>query len=133
MVRADRDVLRVRAPEADDDGSFGIDRGVELVQHARDMLASAACAAFDPRRAYHLKKVQRAEDYMRHVRLGQTEHGSFVVTLLAPMPPAGRYLHRHHFGRILMKNLTSDRSRVFSHNHFIQRMMQSWKAIAAMV
>ncbi|MGO9847217.1 MAG: hypothetical protein ACLPKT_11600 [Methylocella sp.] len=88
LVRADRDVVRVRAPEADDDGSIGIDPGVELVQHARDMLASAACAAFDPRRAYHLKKVQRAEDYMRHVRLGQTEHGSFVVTLLAPMPPA---------------------------------------------
>jgi hypothetical protein len=87
LVRADRDVIRVRAPEADSDGSIGVDPGVELVQHARDMLASAACAAFDPRPAYHLGKVQKAEDYMRRVRLGQTEHGSFVVTLLAPMPP----------------------------------------------
>ena len=24
---------------------------------------------------------------MSHVKLGQTEHGSFVVTLLAPVPP----------------------------------------------
>jgi hypothetical protein len=87
LVRADRDVIRVRAPEADSDGSIAIDPGVELVQHARDMLASAACAAFDPRPAYHLGKVQQAEVYMRRVRLGQTEHGSFVITLLAPMPP----------------------------------------------
>jgi hypothetical protein len=87
LIRADRDVVRIRAPEADDGGSIGIDSGVEIVQHARDLLASAACAAFDPRRAYHLGKIQQAEDYMRRVRLGQTEHGSFVITLLAPIPP----------------------------------------------
>jgi len=78
----------VRASDAADDGSIGIDPGVEIVQHARNLLASAACAALDPRRAYHLGKFQQAEDYMRRVRLGQTEHGSFVVTLLAPIPPA---------------------------------------------
>lgn len=88
LVRADRDVIRVRAPEADDDGSIGIDPGVELVQHARDLVASAACAAVEPRSSYHLGKVQKAEDFMRRVRLGQTEQGSFVVTLLAPIPPS---------------------------------------------
>jgi hypothetical protein len=88
LTRADRDVVRVRAPQTDDDGSIEIEYGVELVQQARDMLASAACAAHEPRRAYHLGKVQEAAEYMRRVRLGQTEHGSFVVTLLAPMPPA---------------------------------------------
>ncbi|MGW1420545.1 hypothetical protein ACWAT4_10555 [Bradyrhizobium manausense] len=88
IVRADRDVVRIRAPEADDDGSINVDSGAEIVQHSRDLLASAACAAFDPRRAYHLGKVQQAQEYMRRVRLGQTEHGSFVITLLAPMPPS---------------------------------------------
>jgi hypothetical protein len=87
LVRADRDVIRVRAPQSDEDGTIAIDPGVELVQHARDLLASAACAAFDPRPAYHLGKVQQAESYMRRVKLGQTEQGSFVITLLAPMPP----------------------------------------------
>jgi hypothetical protein len=87
LTRADRDVFRVRAPEANDDGSIGIEPGVEIVQHARDVLASAACAAFETRRAYYLGKVQQAADYMRRVRLGQTEHGSFIVTLLAPIPP----------------------------------------------
>jgi hypothetical protein len=88
LSQADRDVVRVRASEADRDGSIGVEQGLELVHHARDILASAACAAKEPRRAYHLGKIQQTEEYMRRVRLGQTEHGSYVVTLLAPVPPA---------------------------------------------
>jgi len=88
LAGADRDVIRVRAPEADDDGSVSIDVGVELVLQARDMLLAAACAAKDPRAAYHAGKVKDAGSYMDRVRLGQTEQGSFIVTLLAPVPPA---------------------------------------------
>lgn len=88
LVGADRDVIRVRAPLADDDGSVSIDAGVELVSQARDMLLAAACAAKDPRAAYRAGKVKDAASYMDRVRLGQTEHGSFIVTLLAPVPPA---------------------------------------------
>lgn len=88
LTGADRDVIRVRAPEADDDGSVSIDAGVELVLQARDMLQAAACAAKDPRAAYRAGKVKDAASYMDRVRLGQTEQGSFVVTLLAPVPPA---------------------------------------------
>jgi len=87
LTHADRDVVRVRATESYDDGSIKIDPGVNLIGNARDMLASAACAATDPRRAYYIGKMQRASDYIERVRLGQTEIGSFVVTLLAPVPP----------------------------------------------
>lgn len=87
LVGADRDVIRVRAPLADDDGSVSIDAGVELVSQARDMLLAAACAAKDPRAAYRAGKVKDAASYMDRVRLGQTEQGSFIVTLLAPVPP----------------------------------------------
>ena len=88
MVLADRDVIRVRSPEAGDDGSVEVQQGVELFQQARDLIASAACAATETRAAYHLGKVQKATDYMRKVRLGQTEQGSFVITMIAPVPPA---------------------------------------------
>lgn len=88
LTRADRDVIRVRAASADEDGSIEVNLGVEIVQHARDLLESGACAAFEVRRAYHAGKIQQAQSYMRRVRLGQTEHGSFVVNLLAPMPPS---------------------------------------------
>ncbi|WP_292076533.1 hypothetical protein [Mesorhizobium sp.] len=85
---ADRDVIRVRAPEADDDGSVRIEAGVEIFVNARDLLLSAACAAYDPRPAYRAGGNKVASGYMDRVRLGQTEQGSFVVTLLAPVPPS---------------------------------------------
>lgn len=88
LVGADRDVIRVRVPHAGDDGSVSIDDGVELVSQARDMLLAAACAAKDPRATYRAGKVKDAASYMDRVRLGQTEQGSFIVTLLAPVPPA---------------------------------------------
>lgn len=87
LVGSDREVVRVRAPKADEDGSVEVQEGVDLVLNARDLMASAACSAHDPRAAYHLGKVQAANDYMKKVRLGQTEQGSYVVTLLAPVPP----------------------------------------------
>jgi hypothetical protein len=88
LSTADRDVVRVRSPEADNDGSIRVEAGVDLVAHARDLVLSAACAAWDPRPMYRAGRVKQADDYMSRVRLGQTEQGSFVVTLLAPVPPA---------------------------------------------
>lgn len=88
LANADRDVVRIRSPEADSDGSVCIEAGVDLVVHARDLVLSAACAAWDPRPTYRAGRIKQADDYMSRVRLGQTEQGSFVVTLLAPVPPA---------------------------------------------
>ena len=87
LVGADRDVVRVRTAEADDDGSVPLDVGVRIVSEARDMLLAAACAARTPQPLYRAGANKEATDYMRSVRLGQTERGSFVVTLLAPTPP----------------------------------------------
>jgi hypothetical protein len=87
LVGADRDVVRVRAFGGDDDGSVILDAGVEIVAQAREMLLAAACAARAPRSLYRAGANKEANEYMRRVKLGQTEHGSFIVTLLAPVPP----------------------------------------------
>lgn len=88
LATADKDVVRIRSPHAEDDGSVLIEAGVDLVVHARDLVLSAACAAWSPQPTYRAGKVKQADDYMSRVRLGQTEQGSFVVTLLAPVPPS---------------------------------------------
>lgn len=87
LVGSDRDVVRVRTFGADDDGSVILDSGVTIVANARDMLLAAACAVRTPQPYYRAGANKEANDYMRRVKLGQTEHGSFVVTLLAPVPP----------------------------------------------
>jgi hypothetical protein len=87
LIGTDRDVVRVRAYSSDDDGAVPIDAGVKLVAQAREMLLAAACAARSQQPLYRAGANKEAIDYVRRVKLGQTEHGSFVVTLLAPVPP----------------------------------------------
>jgi hypothetical protein len=87
LIAADRDVVRVRAFGGEDDGSVPVDAGVEIVAQARDMILAAACAARNPQPFFRAGSNKEANDYMRRVKLGQTEQGSFIVTLLAPVPP----------------------------------------------
>ena len=86
LVNADRDVIRVRVPEADED-SLPVEQGVALVSGARDLLLAAACSLEDRRPLYRVGSNQGAMDYLRRVRLGHTERGSFAVTLLPPVVP----------------------------------------------
>jgi hypothetical protein len=97
---ADRDVVRIRAFGGDDDGTVPIDAGVEIVTHARQMVLAAACAARTPQALYRAGANKEATDYLRRVKLGQTEHGSFVVTLLAPIPPDLQFGQRDLFPSI---------------------------------
>ena len=87
LVTADRDVVRVRVGGESDDGSVSLDAGANLVGGARDMLASAARSLRDRRPVYHGRMDREAKELLKRVRLGQTDQGSFVVTLLTPVVP----------------------------------------------
>ena len=87
LVTADRDVVRVRAAPEGANGSVTLDDGVSLITGTHDMVLAAARSLRDPRPLYHAKPNREASDYMRQVRLGQTEQGSYVVTLLTPVVP----------------------------------------------
>ena len=84
LVTADRDTVRVRATESGD-GSVTLNDGIALVNGARAMVLAAACSAHDPQPFYRAGANREARDYVRRMRLGQTEQGSFVVTLLSPV------------------------------------------------
>lgn len=86
LVTADRDVIRVRATEGED-GSVSVNEGVGLVGGARDMVQAAACSVSTPRPVYRAGANKEAAEYVERVRLGQTEQGSFTVTLLTPVIP----------------------------------------------
>ena len=84
LVTADRDVIRVRAVDGEHDGSLPIDAGTALVSRSRDMVLAAACSLGESRPVYRAGANREAADYLRQVRLGQTDQGSFVVSLLSP-------------------------------------------------
>ena len=86
LVTADRDVVRVRVGESDD-GSVALNAAAELIGGARDMLLSAACSLGDRRSVYRAGANREAAELVERTRLGQTDQGSFVVTLLTPVVP----------------------------------------------
>ncbi|NLI28206.1 MAG: hypothetical protein GX413_12650 [Acetobacter sp.] len=83
---ADCDVVRNRSSNAENDGSISVDEGVALFVHVKELLLSAACAAKEPKAMFRAGGIKDATDYMNRVRLGQTEQGSFIISLIAPVP-----------------------------------------------
>lgn len=87
LLTASADVVRIRFVDSETaDGSIPLEEGAVIVQKAKDMLASAACATITPRPYFHARKPKQASEYLRRLRMGQTEQGSYVVTIISPVP-----------------------------------------------
>lgn len=82
------DIVRIRLAGSDfEDGSIPLETGVRLVEQTQNLVLSAACATVNPQSVYQTRKPPKATDYMKKVRLGQTEYGSFVLTIQSIVPP----------------------------------------------
>jgi len=87
VVSATEDVVRVPLG-GDTPGSDSITlvQGALAVENLRALVEAGACAAAGPR-ANYTRKPDQVVNYMAQVRLGQTEIGSFVLTVASPLPP----------------------------------------------
>ena len=83
------DILRLRVvSEAATLGNLPLDDALRFFQSGRDMLLSAACSTIRPQAFHPEKSLKQANDFIRGCRFGQTERGSFVASIIAPVPPA---------------------------------------------
>jgi hypothetical protein len=86
LYTASADVVRVPTkPEASTSGMVGVDEGVELIRHARELLMAAACSAAQKRAVFPARKPNEALNYLKGAKFGQTEHGSYVITIVSPV------------------------------------------------
>ena len=85
LVVADRDVTRVRASNGDNDGTISLEQGADLVTGSRDMVFAAAASLREQKPVYTRSENREAREYLARLRLGQTERGSFVITILSPV------------------------------------------------
>ena len=86
--RTTKDTVRLRAVvDGRTDGTMPLEDGAFLTRGARGLMVAAACATHEPRRAYHGKRANVVTEYLRLLSLGQTEIGSFVMTVFSPVPP----------------------------------------------
>lgn len=82
------DVVRLRLMDATSDaGSVKLDDAAIMWPKSRDLMSAAACATKSPKPVFGPRRHEEVINYIRGVRMGQTEHGSYVIKLLSPVPP----------------------------------------------
>ena len=82
------DVVRVRvvgAPFAD--GTVPLEKGVRAMALVGDLTTYAAWSAESPRIVLQGRRPDRLTEFLRDVRMGQTEPGSYVFTVQVRLPP----------------------------------------------
>ncbi|NKL44813.1 hypothetical protein GFL57_28220 [Rhizobium leguminosarum bv. viciae] len=86
LAMAPFDVVKVRSPESDAYGSIRFSAGVALHDESRNIMLSSANSAASPipRRSWRGRHFDETADYIESVRLGQTQRGSFILTVLSP-------------------------------------------------
>lgn len=67
------------------DGTLPMEDGTNAFREVRNLFLAAACSAVNPKPVYTKRKFQQAMDYVRGARLGQTQHGSYVITVYSPI------------------------------------------------
>lgn len=88
LLTSTADVIRIRIADPDlNDGTLPIEEHAQIAQRARDLMLAAACAATETRPVWHSRKPGQALDHVRRVRIGQSEQGSYIVTVLSRVTP----------------------------------------------
>jgi hypothetical protein len=88
LLTVTSDVIRIRIADPElSDGSLPIEEHAKIAQKTRDLVLAAACATTERRPVWHKRKPAQAMEYVRRVRIGQSERGSYVVTVMSRVPP----------------------------------------------
>lgn len=88
VVRMSSNLITVRVIGADTaDGTIPINDGVLLFSKAKDLLYAAALSMYSKRKQFSGQPPKEAKAYVDSLLLGQTDIGSYVVNVIAPLPP----------------------------------------------
>ena len=87
VLRPEMDRLRVRlVSEAAASGSVPLTAATEVVTSLKDLMVAGACSESQPK-PFYAKATKASVDFARTCRFGQTESGSFVLNIEAPVSP----------------------------------------------
>ena len=89
-------------------GSIPLEDGVLLNEKAQDLVTSAALSALSRRRHFRGMRSPETNAYLGRLRLGQTQVGSYVINVIAPLSTQDtpQYpLEKRSFSRLVTNNL----------------------------
>lgn len=113
------DLIRIRISHNDvKNGSIPLDDGVLLIEKAKDLLASATLSTLSKKKYFIGSRPPDVIDFMDKARLGQTEIGSYVINIIAPLDSQenkeDELLERLSFSRIVTTTLDKGLSAISS-------------------
>lgn len=80
------DELKIRIESGDQGYDLPLLAGSRAFQGTRDLLVAAAGFVSEPRRFYPANEAQALKGMLKKIRLGQTQPGSFIITVLSERP-----------------------------------------------
>ena len=84
IVDSQEDNIRIRIIHEDvQHGSIQLENGLKLIQGARELMASSALSTKQKKRMYIGKMPEDVKEYTDHLRLGQTEVGSYIINVFS--------------------------------------------------
>jgi len=101
------DAIKVRIVHDDvKDGTIPLEDGVLLIEKTRELLTSAALSTLTKKKFFSGSRSQDVNDFINKARLGQTEIGSYIVNVIAPIDPVEPELFEtSSFTRLVMETL----------------------------
>ena len=75
-------------------GNLPLDEAIKLLDGARQLFWSSAFGVIRPEALHPQRRIKQVDNFLQGCRFGQTERGSFVATILAPVPPISSHPSR---------------------------------------
>lgn len=80
------DSVKIRVVHSDvSEGTIPINDGVLLIEKSRDLLAASTLSTFTKKSYFSGQRSEAVQNFIKQLRLGQTEVGSFIVNIYAPI------------------------------------------------
>ena len=103
ISRLSVDLISVQVVHADVEvGTIPLDDGVLFTEKACDLMTSVVLSAISKRRHFLGNRPPEANEYLHGLRVGQTQTGSYVINVIAPLetrPPHQVELDSSSFAR----------------------------------
>ncbi len=114
-------------------GTICLDIGIQLLEGAKKAMTVSAFSALEPKKYYSRLQNKDVETLLKSCKLGQTERGSFVATLVCPIQGQQRIdpdtSQIENFGRKVTKNMMISISKIVNSitNNTIENLINPHK------
>ncbi len=92
ITNLSEDLIKIRIVHDDVKyGSIQLENGIKLIQGAKELMASTALSTKQKRKLFIGKMPDEINQYLDHLRLGQTEVGSYIINIYSEIRPTSDY------------------------------------------